>query len=67
MGEGGWNYTRLWNWISGLRLLSQDLYDCETSVTVHVKGGNLLMERVGEEIYMTGPATLICKGQYLYN
>lgn len=48
-------------------LLSQDLYDCETSVTVHVKGGNLLMERVGEEIYMTGPATLICKGQYLYN
>ena len=48
-------------------LLSQDLYDCETSVTVHVKGGNLLMERVGEEIYMTGPAKLICKGQYLYN
>ena len=47
-------------------LLSQKLYDCEEKVTVHIKGGKLVMELVGDEIHMTGPATFICKGEYLY-
>lgn len=47
-------------------LLSQRLYDCENGVTVHVKGGTLFMKQQTDGMYMTGPATLICKGQYVY-
>lgn len=45
--------------------LSQKLYDCEKKIVVHVKGGELVMELVGDDIYMTGPTTFICKGEYL--
>ena len=45
--------------------LSQKLYDCEKKIVVQVKGGELVMELVGDEMYMTGPTTFICKGEYL--
>ncbi len=45
--------------------LSQQLYDGEKKIVVHVKGGELVMELVGDDIYMTGPTTFICKGEYL--
>lgn len=46
-------------------LLSQRLYGCENEVTVHVKGGTLLMQQQVDGMYMTGPATLICSGEYV--
>ena len=45
--------------------LSQKLYNCEKKIVVQVKGGELVMELVGDEMYMTGPTTFICKGEYL--
>lgn len=33
---------------------------------VHVPGGNLIIEVKSKGIYMTGPAELICKGEYNY-
>lgn len=45
--------------------LSQKLYDCEKKIVVQVKGGELVMELLGDEMYMTGPTTFICKGEYL--
>ena len=45
--------------------LSQKLYDCEKKIVVQVKGGELVMELVGDEMYMTGPTTFICEGEYL--
>lgn len=47
-------------------LLSQRLYGCENEVIVHVKGGTLFMQQQADGMYMIGPATLICKGQYIY-
>lgn len=46
-------------------LLSQRLYGCENEVTVHVKGGTLLMQQQVDGMYMTGPSTLICSGEYV--
>ncbi len=45
--------------------LSQKLYNCEKKIVVQVKGGELVMELVGDEMYMTGPTTFICEGEYL--
>ena len=45
--------------------LSQKLYNCEKKIVVQVKGGELVMELLGDEMYMTGPTTFICKGEYL--
>ena len=45
--------------------LSQKLYDCEKKIVVQVKGGELVMELVGDEMCMTGPTTFICEGEYL--
>ncbi len=44
--------------------LSQRLYGCENKVTVYVKGGTLIMEQKTAGMYMTGPATFICRGEY---
>lgn len=46
--------------------LSQKLYHCEDELTVHTRGGNLLMREQDDGLYMTGPATLICEGSFAY-
>lgn len=35
-------------------------------VNVHVPGGSLIIEAKDEGVFMTGPAELICKGEYNY-
>lgn len=47
-------------------VLSRQLYQCDQSITVSIKGGTLLMEQEEDGVYMTGPARLICTGQYVY-
>ena len=46
--------------------LSQKFYHCEDELTVHTKGGILLMTKQDDGLYMTGPTTLICEGRYVY-
>ena len=40
------------------------LKDCANKVNVKVLGGNLIIEQKDEEIFMTGSAEFICKGEY---
>jgi diaminopimelate epimerase len=35
-------------------------------VNVHVPGGTLIIESKSDGMFMTGPAELICKGEYIY-
>lgn len=45
-------------------IISAMLKDCDQKVQVQVKGGQLVMEDRTGEIFMTGPARLICEGVY---
>lgn len=45
-------------------VISSMLKDCANKVNVKVLGGNLIIEQKDEEIFMTGSAEFICKGEY---
>lgn len=45
-------------------ITSSILYGCDYEQTVKVAGGELLIQQQNEEVFMTGPATLICQGEY---
>lgn len=45
-------------------IISGILHNCRKKVTVKVKAGSLIFEDISGQIFMTGPAELICKGEY---
>lgn len=47
-------------------IISSIIHNCSKKINVKVKGGKLIIEDKEGEIYMTGPAELICKGEYNY-
>lgn len=50
--------------VAASSIVSRMLYECSDTINVKVKGGNLKIEEMNEEIFMTGSAKLICKGSY---
>lgn len=47
-------------------IVSTLLYGCDSEQKVKVAGGELLIQQQNEEIFMAGPATLICQGEYYF-
>lgn len=45
-------------------IISMIVNNCNKKISVKVKGGNLLIEQIGTDVFMTGEAKLICKGEY---
>lgn len=45
-------------------VISRIVNNSDNKINVKVKGGNLLIEEIESEIFMTGTAKLICKGEY---
>ncbi|SCJ98859.1 Diaminopimelate epimerase [uncultured Clostridium sp.] len=47
-------------------VISTILKGCANKLNVKVLGGNLIIEQKDEEIFMTGPAEFICRGEYKF-
>jgi len=45
-------------------VVSSILHGTEKTLSVHVKGGKLIIEQIDGAIYMTGPAEKICEGEF---
>lgn len=48
-------------------IISSILYGCSCEQKVKVAGGELLIQQQNEGIFMTGPAALICQGEYYFS
>ena len=45
-------------------IISSIVYNCDKKINVKLKGGQLVIEDREGQIFMTGPAKLICEGRY---
>ncbi len=45
-------------------IISEMIHNCNKKVNVKVSAGNLVFEEIEGDIFMTGPADFICKGEY---
>lgn len=45
-------------------IISEIVYNCNKKANIRVKAGNLFFEDISGDIFMTGSAEFICKGEY---
>ncbi|HAX72835.1 MAG TPA: diaminopimelate epimerase [Firmicutes bacterium] len=50
--------------VTASAIVSSERFECDSVMEVGVAGGTLLIEKIDDAFYMTGPATLICSGVY---